>query len=782
MNVEDILDKTIIICNNNYKKKLLKELTKKHLFKDIKFYDKKSFIENYYFSYSKECLPYLINKYHLKIDILNNFLDKLYYIEDKEYHNKKLQFLKDLKQELIDNNLIIYNNFFKEYIKDYQIIVIGYPYLDKLFNNINIKVINETYMYKHDTVYEFKNIEDEVEFVMENIIDLLNDNININNIKLMNVTSEYYNELNKYSKLYNIPIKVPCNNNLYSKEIVKIFLNNIYKGIDNALKEITMFDKDIVNKIINICNKYNFIHDIDVLKEILIYEFKKTNIDNFNYKNYIEIISTLDKVDDNDYVFLMNFNTSSIPNFIKDEDYIKDNIKEELDLDKTNVINSKIKNFTINKINSIKNLYISYKLKDNKTIYYPSILIKELNLNIKEYKCNNIIHYAYILDKLKLAKMLYNYEAYNIIDDNLYLYKNSINDLNYNSYDNKYKGIDKNKLKEYLNNKLYLSYSHINNYHKCAFRYYLNNILKLKRDNDLFEAFIGSLLHNALQKCIDSDLDSDIVISDYIKTSNRDLSKKEEYFINLLKEDLKRTIKIIKEQNNNIKLDKILKEQYIAIDKSKDIEVQFVGFIDKILYKEFNNRTVVALVDYKSGKEDIDLTYKDYGFNLQLPIYLYLIKNSELFNNIEFAGFYLQYILDKNILISDKSYEEEEKERLKLVGYSNNDVNILKNIDINYQNSNLIKGLKCKNNGEFYKNSKVISNEEIDDLIKLVDDKINEDITNILDAKFDINPKKIGYKEDIGCKYCKYYDICFKKERDYIILDEIEGDKDAELD
>ena len=52
---------------------------------------------------------------------------------------------------------------------------------------------------------------------------------------------------------------------------------------------------------------------------------------------------------------------------------------------------------------------------------------------------------------------------------------------------------------------------------------------------------------------------------------------------------------------------------------------------------------------------------------------------------------------------------------------------------------------------------------------KLVDDKINNAIDNILEANFDINPKRIG-NENIGCKYCEYKDICFVKEKNILNL------------
>ena len=60
---------------------------------------------------------------------------------------------------------------------------------------------------------------------------------------------------------------------------------------------------------------------------------------------------------------------------------------------------------------------------------------------------------------------------------------------------------------------------------------------------------------------------------------------------------------------------------------------------------------------------------------------------------------------------------------------------------------------------------------KIDLLIALVNNKIDEAIDNILDAKFDINPKRIG--TDLkGCAFCKYKDICYLKEEDVINLKE----------
>ena len=234
---------------------------------------------------------------------------------------------------------------------------------------------------------------------------------------------------------------------------------------------------------------------------------------------------------------------------------------------------------------------------------------------------------------------------------------------------------------------------------------------------------------------------------------------------------MKFVIETIKKQYQYTSLNKAMYEEKVCIDKSNSVKVTFNGIIDKVLYEEKDNNTIVCIIDYKTGNPDININNSIYGLGLQLPVYLYLSKNMEKINNVEIAGFYLQKILNKEIVKDYKhTYLSLLEDGLKLQGYSNNNVEILRELDDSYDNSNMVKSLKTTKTG-FYSYSKVISNEQIDNLIKLVDKKIEEARDNILDVSFDINPKKIG-KENIGCKYCNFNDICYMEQKDIIELKE----------
>jgi ATP-dependent helicase/DNAse subunit B len=63
-----------------------------------------------------------------------------------------------------------------------------------------------------------------------------------------------------------------------------------------------------------------------------------------------------------------------------------------------------------------------------------------------------------------------------------------------------------------------------------------------------------------------------------------------------------------------------------------------------------------------------------------------------------------------------------------------------------------------------------------EEILSIVEQKIEEAINNIINAKFDINPKVVK-GENISCKFCKYKDICYKKYKDSVVISQA-GDED----
>ena len=166
------------------------------------------------------------------------------------------------------------------------------------------------------------------------------------------------------------------------------------------------------------------------------------------------------------------------------------------------------------------------------------------------------------------------------------------------------------------------------------------------------------------------------------------------------------------------------------------------------------------------------MSYINLGFDLQLPIYLYLIKKSSIFENPIIGGIYLQSIIPERIKYNDKEdYKMQRRKMMLLNGFTLENKDILPLIDDTYENSSIIQSLKVKNDGSFYKSSKTIDNQKIDEIYNLVEKYINETVNNIKNNNFEITCKIIDNKDDISCKYCPYKNICFKTNKNNIYLE-----------
>ena len=558
--------------------------------------------------------------------------------------------------------------------------------------------------------------------------------------------------------MMNIPISLN-NNSIYSIPIVKEVIRDI-NNIEN-IKDI-----ELKNKVINILNKYSFIEDKKEVLDLIINDLKNTYLDN---NTGIKIITINDYIDDNDYVFLMGFNKENIPKLYKDNDYFTDKEKEVLELDTSTDLNKYLKEDIISKLSSIKNLTITYKLHTSDNEYIKSNIISTKDILIDNNNYNN----SNMINRMLLTYKLDDLSKYNKIDKDLDLLYNNYNDTKYLEYDNSYKNIDKDKLYKYLDNGLVLSYTSFDNYNRCKFKYYLNNILKISIIKDDFAILIGNIVHYILSNMDNSDFDIDLYYNKYIN-EQREFTKREKFFLKGIKEELIFIIDTIKKQLTYSTFDQKLYEKKVIINKDKNIKVSFMGVIDKILYKEEEDTIYLVVIDYKTGNTTIKIDNMEYGLDMQLPIYLYLSKNLNK-ENTKGVGFYLQKLLRTN-LDSKKDYDTAREELLKLEGYSVSNESYLSMFDTTYEDSKMIKSLKKGKNG-FYSYSKVLSEEEMDEIVKKTEEKIDEVINNILEGDFTINPKIID-SDNVSCKYCEYKDICYMREKDKVYINTKEEEDD----
>ena len=764
---ELIQNNVLIICPNEEKLKILHKLSLEEKLYDIKFMTKEEYKKNYYFNYNEKTIFYLLNKYKYNLDVAKVYLDNLYVIDiNKEYSSEKLKFLKSLKIELINEGLLEENKNFKNYIKTKNIIVKKYYNLDKYEEemlNYKIKLPESTLS---SPVIECKTLEEEVNYVCLKILKLLEEGIDINKIYLTNVSDDYKYTINKLFKYYNIPINLDMNNSIYSTKIVKDYLTTNTLDIENQ-------NKTIINyKLINVLSSLSSLDDkTEEYKEILIDKLKNTYLpidkkqDAINIKNiYNETFL------DDEHVFVLGFNQDNLPKMEKDIAYINDKIKEEVSLYKTSYLNKRNKEALIYVLSNIKNLYLSYKLSSPFSTFYKSSLITDLKLEIKNPDIDEL-NKSNKYNRIRLAEKLDLYHLYGEKDELLTkLYTHY--QIPYNTYSNLYTGINNDTYLTHIPYPLKLSYTSLNSYNECAFKYYIKYVLKLDKYEDTFAAFIGSLYHQLLQVYQTTSFNFEEEYHKYLE--KRELSLKEKLLLIRIKQDIQNLIKVLNQQQLITGYDETLYEKKIDIDLNKKVSVIFTGTIDKIMYYKKIEDTYFSIIDYKTGYIDTHIEPMKHGLHMQLPMYLYLINYSKVFANPIFTGIYYQNIMfNYPTWTGKKTSEQIYKENLMLQGYSTEDTSVLARFDPTFEKSEYIKSMSYTDEKGFGTYAKTISDETLYNLVKYTQKHISDKTDDILTSKFDINPKVYAGK-NISCEFCNFKDLCFMKEKDQKYLEKVE--------
>ena len=259
------------------------------------------------------------------------------------------------------------------------------------------------------------------------------------------------------------------------------------------------------------------------------------------------------------------------------------------------------------------------------------------------------------------------------------------------------------------------------------------------------------------------------VYKEYLE--KKELSLKERLLLVKIKEDLLLLIDKLKEQQKLTNYNEELYEKKLEVPLDKEVAVNIIGYIDKIMYYKEVEDMYFSIIDYKTGTIDTHIEPMKYGLHMQLPVYLYLIHYSKAFTSPIFTGIYYQNILF-NYPKWSKNLEKEEETKYLLQGYSTTNLDILNRFDKTFEDSKLIRSMKYDND-KFGPYTKTIDDDELINLVKYTKDIINKNVDEIISSDFTINPKIYNGK-NVSCEFCNFKDVCYKKDDDNIYLDKVE--------
>ncbi len=763
-----MIEEGIVICSNDKKMEILKNQTE---LKNYTFFSIEQLCQKLYGFCDNKAMLFMKEKYQLSFDLIDEYIKYIPFVNDNTYNNLKLDSLLSAKKALINNNYFIYDKNFLNLLKQYPVTFVDVK--NNIFTNRLREIVKKyTIVYDYNTaysinkpiVYEFNDITDELLFVFNNIVDLVKKGVSLNKIFISNINSDYYYLLRRISYSYHLPIDLSFNENILNTKIVNDFFNLLTtsKSFDEVLQNLDN-ESFIYDKIFNLIVDYELEDkNPSELMEFFKYKFKGIK---FNIDKYEQMIQTNKACNfsDDEYVFYLGFNLGASPKIYKDDGFLNDKELNTLGLVDSITKNSEAKEELKNLLWHTKNIIVTYKKNIASQECYPSNLIKELKLDVKTIP----IEYGYNSqeDNIRLSLNYTKLLKYKMFDQSLEEY--DISHLKYNSYDNKYKHISNQLLEDRFKvKKLKMSYSSIKSYFQCPFLYFADRILGLNEFKPSMAARLGTFSHAVLEDSYNADFSFSESVDRNTKLNA--LDAKDRFYFKMMEEVLSSLIEFNHLHEQDSQLKQIKRELHIELVEDNYV---FEGFIDKLLYTCIDDNVYAAIVDYKTGKDVISLDNVYDGFHLQLPIYMYLLSKYEEFKNkkIHIIGIYLQKV---NIIALDNTVDiiSQRQKSFKLQGYTINDISLIPMFDKTYDKSSYIQSLATLKNGGFSRYAKVLSSDEENELIHIVDELINKAYNGITNGNYEIAPKRINGVNE-SCTYCKYKDICYLKYEDIVELE-----------
>lgn len=781
--LDPICDKKLLIITDDYNSSKVKEyLSKKDQIIDYKLLNKEELTDLLLFHYDKSLqvqerihllttngIDYELAKVLEKslIDVFN--MPTLELFEDK----KRLLYkpLELLKQYITKND----DEFVLFTFQDATVVLAveemdyHYALIYNRIKELKLNIINldsTTKPLTHAKVIECNTPQEEVKYVIKDLCTKLLENKNLEDYRIVYTDTSYLPLLEMSLRLHKIPFTLLDTASLYSTDYVKKFIKelsnipfdnqNYYELFKEILKENT--DYEYFDSLIKVLNNYTKLNHNKTYLKCLVDDLKNTSI---KTKATIGILLTSDLHDlkENGINYVIGAYNKKVPEYKEMKGFIDSTELEKAIGFSIYEYNDSVTRSFLNICNSSASIVMTYAKTLNG---YSTVVSSIINKEIVE---------KYVEDYDQIYSMEDAYLSYTSALDDFYMYdylgkalglKNIFKENNYKTYDHSFKGTS-DFFKENNKKHISLSYTSFNLYNECPFKYYISKHFRSKSDSS-FEIFIGNLCHKVLEQLENENQEEEglrekihLLVREYYD-SYPDLeikNKLNEFYLANYEEWLEIVYK------NNLHFSDMSMFKKEALEKEFNInkEIEKVpcvinGKIDKIMKYE----NAYYVVDYKTGNTKVSPSLWEYGAGMQLPIYLYLLRQEN--KNIRLAGAYLQHLLPdapfkkKN----NATYLDQIDDHLKLTGIFPQDDKLVQEINASVAGN---KYLDYK----LEKTNKTAFNEkELNKIIELTDSELSKTLSNIIHSNFDISP--IYNKEKDGCSYCMYEGICYHTQKD----------------
>ncbi len=368
----------------------------------------------------------------------------------------------------------------------------------------------------------------------------------------------------------------------------------------------------------------------------------------------------------------------------------------------------------------------------------------------------------------------------------------------------------------FLSKNLNISATSIEKYNECPFSFFCQNGLKLQitKKVEVNPINRGNIVHYCLEKIMSrkNDKDKSEYISEFVSYNEDELKEKihqllVEFRENELGGDFGKTKRfdamyknlesLILDVVQNIKselenssftphefeynlTDKNGKSIF-ELDLDNGMKLILRGKIDRLDICEYENKKYIRIVDYKTGKKQLELQDVYNGINLQMILYLMAVtdnvENAEPAGVLYMPAIFLSPEIERTFNTTHQHNPENNSvSKLK-------DKNLKKNgLVIRHGNDAIMKDMinadyvQIRNKTKPDGYSDIIPYEAYNRLEAFAKIKMIEMAENLKNGKIPAVPK--GEKDKLACRYCDYWSVCGSYMSDKAqIIDKADADK-----
>lgn len=761
MEIGTFKNNSLIFSTNQDKLEILKSLNQKSLFLNLSFFN----VFNFFIETKQSYYFYLLENYNIKLDLADQVKKYLPYIDiTKEYESKKLNNLRNILKDLISNDIVdisSLDNFCDKTI--YSINQMPIPSFINCREAINISL--EKQSTSKVLLKKTNSLLDASFCAYEEVVSLLNKGISINDIVILNSTSDDDYNLLKIFNDAQLPITInkPVKLNKYPEAIAlqKVIKEKGYLASKEYLNILVKSNKDSIY-LPSIIRTYNNYLDADLIKnpETLINILNNQTVTQNKYSNCLNVYSIdgFSYSKDKHYI-IMNYSDTSLPKTANSSHYLNDQELKEIDFLSEIEVNEYFNFYYTNLVSSIENLILIFTKFTEEENRIASL---ELNRKIVEEEYKYVIKektYLNSLPQLEFAKTKYDLLTFFLRHDN---YANLYNDYNHvvRNYSHQFTGVSQEDLYNLLIKNNSITPYKLEAYTQCEFKFLLQNLLKL----DVFETninqYLGNLSHKVLEEfTIDPTIDYKKVVDDF-EGFPENIKFKEITFKEAVKKELAELLKIIDHFHRTTMFKDIKPEIRFRFPFKHDKDFDISGIIDKVMVFQDNDKTeYFVLIDYKLGNKDFSIDKFNKNQQLQLPMYLYAYQNLDK-NEVKPVGFFYQ-------TTALGRYKEEPDAILKnfrMKGIALEDKKLLSSFNNGLEN---IEGISITSTGKLSSRNRLATETSFQEIYDSIEKKVIDMIANLKKSEFRINPiPAYGSKKDsVSCEHCKFAAICYNKNR-----------------